>query len=82
MITNEIVTPPEYPNIFYFETMKDWQEYINRTPEQFTKWYNDVADELIEFEIAYLMSIAKNKKVIIDTNISFMYCEKLLTITK
>jgi len=70
IITYGIATPAEYPNLCYFETMKDWQEYINRTPEQFVKWYDDVADELIEFEIAYLMSIAKNKKVIVDTNIS------------
>lgn len=77
IITNGIATPAEYPNLCYFETMKDWQEYINRTPKQYAKWYDDVADELIEFEIAYLMSIAKNKKVIVDTNLSVDVLRKI-----
>lgn len=77
IITNEIATPDEFPNICYFQTMKDWQEYVNRTPEQFAKWIDDVADELIEFEIAYLMSIPKDKKVIVDTNINIDVLKKI-----
>lgn len=31
----QIITPEEQPNLSYFKTMKDWQEFINRTPEEY-----------------------------------------------
>ena len=65
-----ILSPGQYPNLCYFQTMKDWQEFLNRTPEQYNAWTAGCARELIEFEIAYLMSISSERKVIVDTNLS------------
>jgi cytidylate kinase len=70
IISNSIATPAEYPNLCYFETMKDWQEFINRTPEEYSSWIDGATNEVMEFEIAYLMSISHSKKVIVDTNIT------------
>ncbi len=70
VITNEIATPAEYPNLCYFETMKNWQEFINRTPEEYSRWIDGITEEVMEFEIAYLMSISHSQKVIVDTNIT------------
>jgi len=64
-----IVTPKTHPNLCYFQTMKDWQEFIHRTPEQYNNWILGCSRELAEFEIAYLMHISQSQKVIVDTNI-------------
>jgi len=64
-----ILTPEKYPNLCYFQTMKDWQEFISRTPEEYDRWISGSSRELAEFEIAYLMHISKSQKVIVDTSI-------------
>ena len=49
--------------------MTDWKEFVTRTPEEYERWVHSVGREAAEFEIAELLSIAKDKKVIVDTNI-------------
>jgi hypothetical protein len=49
--------------------MKDWQEFVNRTPEDYEKWILEGAQEAAEFEVAELIRISQNQKVIVDTNI-------------
>lgn len=68
-IPDGMLTPDKYPNLCYFETMKDWQEFVNRSPEDYEKWILANMQEIAEFEIAYLISISKFQKVIVDTNI-------------
>lgn len=70
-IPDGILTPERYPNLCYFQTMKDWQEFVNRTPKEYEKWIFSNMQEIAEFEIAYLMQISKSKKVIVDTNIPY-----------
>lgn len=77
IITNGIATPAEYPNLCYFETMKNWQEFLNRTPEEYARWIEGGTNEVMEFEIAYLMSISNSKKVIVDTNITVDILRKI-----
>lgn len=57
------------PNISYFKTMKSWQEFIKRTPEDYDNWLIGSAKEAAEFEVAELIRISANQKVIVDTNI-------------
>jgi hypothetical protein len=64
-----ILTPEHYPNLCYFQTMKDWQEFVNRTPEDYEKWIFGTMREKAEFEIAYLIHISESQKVIVDTNL-------------
>jgi hypothetical protein len=64
-----LITPDKYPNLGYFQTKNDWQEFFSRTPEQYDDWIQGNSRELIEFEITHLMSISKTQKVIVDTNI-------------
>lgn len=68
-VPDGIITSEHYPNLCYFQTMKDWQEFVNRTPEEYDNWILSSSRELIEFEITYLMHISKSQKVIVDTNI-------------
>lgn len=68
-IPDGITNPDKYPNLCYFQTMKGWQEFVNRMPEQYNDWIIGCSRELIEFEIMYLVSISRTQKVIVDTNI-------------
>jgi len=68
-IPKSIRTPDIFPNLCYFETMKDWQEFVNRPPDVYAKWLSDTSNEIAHFEVAYLMRIAENQRVIVDTNI-------------
>ena len=66
---SRLVTPDQYPNLCYFQTMKDWQEFVNRSPEEYERWIFATAREIVEFEVAELIHISRNQKVIVDTNI-------------
>lgn len=65
----KIATPEEQPNLSYFLTKRDWQEYLNRTPEEYARWCSGNAREITSFEIAELIRISEHQKVIVDTNI-------------
>jgi len=68
-VADNIKVPKYQPNLSYFDTMKDWQEFVNRTPEEYEKWILGGAQEAAEFEVAELIRISQKQKVIVDTNI-------------
>ncbi len=37
-VASKLITPDQNPNLCYFQTMKDWQEFVNRTPEEYERW--------------------------------------------
>lgn len=73
-----VVTQEEQPNLNYFNTKKSWQEYVSRSPEEFENWINGNSREVAGFEIAELIRLSGEKRVIVDTNIS---CDVLKRIT-
>jgi len=68
-IPENITTPQTHPNLSYFQTMSDWQAFVNRTPKEYHDWIVGCSNELTQFEITYLISISRSQKVIVDTNI-------------
>lgn len=59
------------PNLSYFNTMKSWQEFVNRTPEQYDSWISGCGEEASDLEIIRLIQLAdRGKKIFVDTNIS------------
>ena len=59
------------PNLSYFNTMKDWQEFISRTPDEYSSWIEGCSKEAESLEIVRLFQlISKDKKIFVDTNIS------------
>ena len=64
-----VVDEQNQPNLNYFNTMPSWQHYVSRTPKEFYDWYNGVSEEVAEFEIAELIRLSGDRKVIVDTNI-------------
>ena len=72
-----IITPEEQPNLSYFNTERDWQEFLNRTPQEYSNWIDGCTNELVGFEIAELISISATQKVIVDTNIPCNVLKKI-----
>lgn len=64
-----IVTQDEQPNMNYFNTKKDWQAFLNRAPEEYEAWVDGNSRELAGFEVARLIRLSGERKVIVDTNI-------------
>lgn len=64
-----VVTHKDQPNLNYFNSKINWQEYVSRTPDEYEKWYNGTAREVTDFEIAELIKLSASEKVIVDTNI-------------
>ena len=68
-VTENVADPDIQPNLCYFKRMKSWEEFVRRTPEEYERWIYDNGRESAGFEIAELISLSQNDKVIVDTNI-------------
>ena len=56
--------PVHQPNLCYFDTMTDWQEFIGRTPEEYETWTKGVRREVVQLEIMKLLQlIPQGKKI-------------------
>lgn len=64
-----VVTQEQQPNLCYFHTKRDWQEFLNRTPEEYLAWIRGNSREAADFEIAELIRLSADRKVIVDTDI-------------
>ena len=70
MAVSEVVATPEtHPDLCYNRSLADWREFVTRTPEEYERWIYAVGREAAEFEVAHLIAISQNQKVIVDTNI-------------
>ncbi len=59
------------PKLSYFDTMKDWQEFISRTPDEYAAWIDGCSKEAESLEIIRLLQLVEeDKKIFVDTNIS------------
>lgn len=68
-VSEMVATPDEYPDLCYNKLLTDWREFVTRTPEEYERWIYSVGREAAEFEVVELISLAKDRKVIADTNI-------------
>ncbi|MGN0777768.1 MAG: hypothetical protein ACI4MJ_01345 [Aristaeellaceae bacterium] len=71
MPLQEALSPEEYPNLCYFQTMRGWDEFLRRTPEEYAAWIEGSAREAVELEIALLIRLTAedDRPVFVDTNI-------------
>ena len=68
MAVSEIVATPEtHPDLCYNRSLTDWKDFVTRTPEEYERWIYAVGREAAEFEVAELIAISQDKKVIVDT---------------
>lgn len=68
-VADIVATPEKQPDSCYIKNLTDWKDFVTRSPEEYARWIFDTAKEAAEFEVAQLISIAADKKVIVDTNI-------------
>ena len=68
MTVSEIVATPEtHPDLCYNRSLTNWKAFVTRTPEEYERWLYAVGREAAEFEVAELITISQDKKVIVDT---------------
>ncbi|QOR34850.1 hypothetical protein IMX26_15520 [Clostridium sp. 'deep sea'] len=65
----KIINIKDQPNLSYFNTKTSWQQYLNRTPDEYERWVRGNSEELVGFEIAELIRVSQKQKVIVDTNL-------------
>lgn len=69
-VSDIVATVDAQPDICFMKNLTDWKEFVTRTPREYERWIYSVGQEAAEFEVAELISISQNRKVIVDTNIS------------
>ncbi len=61
----------EFPCLCYSRDLRDWHDFIRRSPEAYEAWYDGVSRECETLELRLLPDICRRgKPVFVDTNIS------------
>lgn len=61
----------EFPFLTYTRDLKDWRDFIRRTPEEYKAWIDGAAKECEILELRILKELCdQGKPVFVDTNIS------------
>ena len=68
-VSDTVATPELQPDISYINNLTDWKDFVTRNPEEYERWIYSTSKEAAEFEVAELISISGDKKIIVDTNI-------------
>ena len=68
-VSETVATPETHPDLCYNRSLTDWRDFVTRSPEEYERWIYAVGREAAEFEVAHLIAISQERKVIVDTNI-------------
>lgn len=68
-VSDVVATPDVQPDLCYRKNLTDWKEFVKRPPEEYERWIYHSGREGAGFEVAELISLARDNKVIADTNI-------------
>ena len=68
-VSDVIASKEAQPNIAWLNGLTDWKEFVTRSPEEYERWIYSTSREAAEFEVAELIAVSQNQKVIADTNI-------------
>ncbi|MBO7762829.1 MAG: hypothetical protein J6T24_08530 [Clostridia bacterium] len=68
-VSERVATPKTHPDLCYNKSLTDWRDFVTRTPEEYERWIYAVGREAAEFEVAALLSLPHDRRVIVDTNI-------------
>ncbi len=67
----EGLDPAEFPNLTYTRDLKDWHDFIRRSPGEYERWIDAAARECEILELRILPEkCAQGRPVFVDTNIS------------
>ena len=63
--------PEKFPCLCYTRDLRDWHDFIRRSPEDYEAWYDGVSRECETLELRMLPGLcARGTPVFVDTNIS------------
>ena len=68
-VTDLVADPAIQPDLCYIKNLTDFKEFVTRTPEEYNRWIYGTGREAAGFEVLELISLSRDKKVIVDTNI-------------
>ncbi len=68
-VSDMVAVPELQPDLCYMKGLTDWKDFVTRPPEEYERWIYSTGREAAEFEVAELLSLARDKKVIVDTSI-------------
>ena len=68
-VSETVATLQTHPDLCYNRELTDWREFVLRSPEEYERWIYAVGREAAEFEVAHLLTLPREQKVIVDTNI-------------
>ena len=68
-VSDVVATPGDQPNISYLGLLEDWKDFVTRSPEEYERWIYATGREAAEFEVAHLLSLPRDQKIIVDTSI-------------
>lgn len=68
-VSDIVATPEDQPDICYLRLLEDWKDFVTRTPEEYERWIYATAKEAAGFEVAQLLSMPRDRRIIVDTNI-------------
>ena len=68
-VSDIVASPEAQPDISYLNRLTDWRDFVTRSPEEYERWIYSTAREAAEFEVAELLSLPRDRKIIVDTNI-------------
>ena len=69
----------EFPNLTYTRDLRDWGEFVRRTPDEYEAWVNGVTKECTVLELEILKNLVSRtkKKIFVDTNIPIEILHKV-----
>ena len=68
-VTDKVAQPDLQPDLCYMRSLKDWKDFVMRSPEEYERWMYNTGREAAGFEVAELISLSRNRNVIADTSI-------------
>ena len=68
----------EFPHLTYTRDLKDWRDFIRRTPEQYKAWIDGASRECEILELRILEELrGRERPIFVDTNISIETLKKV-----
>lgn len=68
-VSDAVAEPDVQPDLCYRRQLTDWKDFVTRSPREYERWIYNSGREGAGFEIAELISLSKDRKVIADTGI-------------
>ena len=68
-VSDVVADPALQPDLCYRRQLTDWRDFVTRSPEEYERWIYNSGWEGAGFEVAELISLSRDRKVIVDTSI-------------